>query len=90
MTIEQVENILNENNIKLDVRVLNTNSFNLPNHIRLLDVYGEMVIDIYFKYSKKKQILRNTYFIHKTQFWGQIENENNLVTIINQITKNTF
>jgi hypothetical protein len=82
MYIQDVENTIYDNKIKLDIRVLNTNSAKLPNHIRLLDIYSKPVIDIYFKYTKRGKIIRNRYFIHKTQTWGQLQSEDDLIYLI--------
>lgn len=85
MNIEEIENILYDNDIKLDIRVMSSNKFNLPYHIRLINPIGKYIIDIYFKHNKQLQIVRNTFFIHKTQTWGVFQNETHLLNTINSL-----
>ena len=85
MILQEVEDIIQDNNIRIDIKILNRNQSDLVNHIRLQNDYGKPILDIYFKYNKKREVLRNTYFIHKTEAWGVIKDEGNLVNLLKDI-----
>lgn len=62
MTNEEVQEWANEH--KLDVMPINGNI-----HWRLLDNYGEYVLDVYFKKNKRGEIIRNSVLQWKGENW---------------------
>ena len=61
MTQIEVEQWAIEN--KLDVREIN------PYQYRLMDRYGEYVLDVYFKKNKRGEIIRNSVLQWKGENW---------------------
>ncbi len=62
MEKDKIQDFADEN--KLDVMLINTNQW------RLLDIYGERVLDVYFKYNKKKtRIVKNSTCRWRDEKW---------------------
>lgn len=51
-------------------------------HYRLMDEWGKYIVDVYFKRNKQGRIVRNTTFHFRTQKWGQVWNEKDLIKLI--------
>ncbi len=83
MNQDQVQEFASQNS--LDVRVIAYGRQNKPNHIRLMDSWGNYVTDVYFKHTKSGiNKSYNRVFHHKTHRWGEVHNEQELKQFINQ------
>lgn len=83
MNQEEIQEWAERNN--LDVRVI---AGNPAHHFRLIDGFGEYVLDIYIKLNKRRNIDSNSVLIWENKSWHKITTKGELQKLYEQSTSN--
>lgn len=77
MTPEELQDFASEN--KLDVRPMSQGRGGRDNHLRLMDTFGEYIVDVYFRSTRAGTYKKtNKIFIFKNHQWSVIQNKEEL------------
>ena len=87
MNIDDIQEFCNK--YKLDLKIINTSKGGNPIHSRLIDEYGNYVLDVYFKHNKQG-IKHNMVFNWEKQSWSKIKTLEELHNILGLEVNNLF